>query len=154
GTSYTSPVSTITTLGEPPWPPRPFKSRTATRAVIHIKLQNTPAEDRRVPRFFSLEDLPNDKRLSRGVPHQHPDALAGLLRQLAGGEVAAPEQLGDGTVLRVDMRQLGWDQSEAWDEIMKAYPYGLTDQEIAEIERLASKELPFVRLDWFVAEAS
>jgi serine/threonine-protein kinase len=75
----------------------------------------------------------------------------------------------EGTVLAVDLRRLDWDRRQVWKALLKYYPYGLAfdeskDRKIKDLAadlyrdvkgsaRLGTK-LPFVRADWFVANAA
>src|SRR5262249_31837588 len=69
-------------------------------------------------------------------------------------QAPTPERLLEGTVLRVDLRTLGWDQSRGWEEALAANPYGLIDPQVKEVMELTGNSFPFVRADWFVATAS
>src|SRR5262249_30036133 len=66
-----------------------------------------------------------------------------------------PVPLADGTVLAIDLLDVGWDVP-AWRELLAHYPYGLRhDGDVASaVYRMAGTELPVVRADWFVAAAS
>jgi serine/threonine protein kinase len=150
-------TSAVTTRQDPPPPipdpPRPFKSRMETLTLIRSQLNNTPAQDRPFQRFFTLEHLSNNQRFTTEDLNQHRNALADLLRQFRP-QAPPPERLGDGTVFRVDIRTLGWDQSEAWDEVLADYPYGLLDDQVRQIKEIVRNAFPFVRADWFIATAS
>jgi hypothetical protein len=63
----------------------------------------------------------------------------------------------------VDVRDLDWDRDDLWQQVMRAYPYGLRftprpDKDLRELDdevrRLADCDLPLVRADWFVATAT
>jgi serine/threonine-protein kinase len=72
----------------------------------------------------------------------------------------------EATILRVDLRELGWDQ-EDWGAILAAYPYGLTygdvrDNELSKVAgaigQIAgarrSGDLTAIRADWFIVTAT
>ncbi len=72
-----------------------------------------------------------------------------------------PEQ----TVLAVDIRKLGWDNSRVWMRLLNEYPYGLkfknhpdaSFRELAlEIEALLGPDVPLadIRADWFLDTAA
>jgi hypothetical protein len=141
----------------PPPITRSFKSRAETLAAIRKQLDNTPEQDRPFQRFFTLEHLYNQYRSSeedlKKVLNEHREALAGLLG-LFNPAGSVKNVLADGTVLQVDIRSVGWDRSRAWLSVLVAYPYGLLDQEVKDIEDFAGDQGNVVRADWFVAAAS
>ena len=57
--------------------------------------------------------------------------------------------------MRIDVRDLRWTR-ELWEVLVLAYPYGLQHSGVAasSVYKLSGTRLPYVRADWFVAQAS
>src|SRR5437763_1655618 len=60
-----------------------------------------------------------------------------------------------GLVLRVDLRDLLWDNN-LWNRLLAEYPYGVIEDTGAfrAVAAAAATRLPVVRADWFLATAS
>lgn len=138
----------------------------------------TAREDRRFKRYFTLTNLHNnsfEKRVGRqGKNFDASDlrlaraALAKLANSLSWKhEIVVPRIVDQGEeeiLLAVDLRDLGWDEKNLWNEILKLYPYGLTyetvptDDEFREtasqVYELTNSKVPAVRVDWFIDNAS
>ena len=59
-------------------------------------------------------------------------------------------------LVRVDIRDLGWD-SDTWDKLAKDYPFGYdpaSDSVLKSLSAETSTNLPIMRVDWFMANAS
>lgn len=155
--------------------PRVFISQAETARVIRDDLQQTDGADRPYRRYFSLVNLHNNSFGSRvGRSGRNIDdadlpafraALSKLLNSLsweAGIVVPVaidPQQ----TILRIDLRDLGWSAGKQWNDLLKVYPYGLTFGEVEnpalrnvskEAAELSGSPLPVVRVDWFLDTAS
>ncbi len=144
---------------------RTVKADRDVLATLRDHLGKARAEDRPHLRYFSFANLHNNRgvrddelRLARG-------ALAKLVNSLSTKpDVIVPRAIdADQTVFVVDERDLGWDESEAWKEVLAVYPYGLKhdkdsareDRTLAEdVVEKAGTSMPFVRADWFIANAS
>lgn len=146
---------------------REFKSVLDTHRAIADDLQAAAESDRGRLVYFTLVHLYNHPDVSDFDLRLHRAALSKAINSLSWQpEIVVPQSIdAEGTLLRVDLRDLGWDQKD-WNAILAAYPYGLTykdvlDKSLAEtarrIERLAgegrSGELLAVRADWFVVTA-
>ena len=61
-----------------------------------------------------------------------------------------------GTLVRIDLRDLNWTAAD-WDRMIHFYFYGVSSRDNPELEtliRTTGTELPVVRTDWFMANAS
>ncbi len=156
---------------------RKFISEKDVYLLIRNDLRATPREDRIYRRYFTLTNLHNnsfEKRLGKNGKNfdgaDLPLARAALSK-LANSvswkqEIVVPRIVDAGqaeVVLVVDLRDLGWDDRNLWNEILKLYPYGLkqnvsTDDELremsAEVYELSGTHVPYVRVDWFIDTAS
>lgn len=139
-----------------------------------------PAEDRPFARYFSLNHL-----LTGGATADelqlHRDALAKAINHLSWQhEVVRPHPIEPSqTVLRVDLRALGWDERpferivdgepagpspvNLFDLALLEYPYGVDYEDSETFDRLATeflapagqvRPIPYVRADWFVSTAT
>jgi len=73
-------------------------------------------------------------------------------------EIVKPTALGpQSLVFRIDLREYAWTW-ETWRRITENYPYGIATRELAakieRIEELSGVTIPYIRADWFVANAS
>lgn len=147
-------------------------------ARIRFDLAGRPREDRAFQRYFTLTNLYNnsfEKRIGRqGKNFDTADlrvaraALAKLVNSLSWKqELVVPRIVDAGqeeVILAVDLRDLGWDERNLWNEILKQYPYGLThnvvaiEEELREIAAqvydMSGSKIPAVRVDWFIDTAS
>jgi hypothetical protein len=143
---------------------RPFLSVRDTLAAVRQHLQNTPLDDRKFQRYFSLAHVHNNPRRTDAEVDLHRKALGKLLAQFLVNKEAGPEPVDPArTVFAVDLRALGWEKDHRWRELLKAYPYGLKrseaqDADVAalagEVYDLAVCEVPIVHGDWLIATAS
>src|SRR5262249_14884645 len=121
----------------------------------------------RYQRYFTLTHLHNQAGVKAAELQLYRAALGKLVNSLSWQfDVTVPTPLDAGaTVFAVDLRDLGWDRHDVWDELLKRYPYGLTyaDHPDPEVKELAEEvarlgdprcDVPYLRADWFVANAS
>lgn len=84
-------------------------------------------------------------------------SLSKLVNHLSWRQkIVVPKTLGpDKTLMRIDFRDYKWTPA-TWLRIVAAYPYGVRDfaKQCDQIKALCGAELPYVRVDWFVANAS
>ncbi|HEV8486333.1 MAG TPA: hypothetical protein VGV87_22505 [Blastocatellia bacterium] len=133
---------------------RTFISGPAITAMIHDDL--TRAGERTWPflRYFSIVHLYN-----AGVPEEelesHRAALAKLINSLSWHrDITLPAAIDPArTLFRVDLRDYEWTTA-AWNNILAVYPYGIRTADSERISRLSGADLPYVRADWFLANAS
>jgi hypothetical protein len=75
-----------------------------------------------------------------------------------GNSLVVPEPV-EGTkelLVRVDIRDLGWDEKK-WETLVSQYPYGYepdSDPILASLSDQTATKLPIMRTDWFTANAS
>lgn len=118
-------------------------------------------------RYLSLAHLANDTRVSPEQIRQVRDGLDTLLPKLAhdGDPVGLEPVAGDASLLRLDLRRLGWEPGWQWEEVIRHYPYSLRYRAGdlqpgvraagSTIAKLLDTDLtPFLLADWFAATAS
>jgi len=131
--------------------------------------QNLARSDRRHQRYLSLHHASNNPRFDQADLRMFRAALSKLLNSLARTSLLAlPQPVGtddvsQAFVYRIDLRDYGWT-TDQWQTAIRGYPYGLTfnDPDLQEvcddIEELtgpvSSDGVPYLRIDWFVANAS
>lgn len=142
---------------------RPVEDLEAIRAYLLDKDQTS----RRNLRFFTLSHLSNnnarysdqDIRIVRAAVSKLINSLSWEL-ELVTLEIV-PDT--DATVMAVDLHDLRWTGGNQWMQIMNEYPYGLKfnyikDEQLKQVaidvQQLSGAELPFIRADWFVFNAS
>jgi serine/threonine-protein kinase len=147
-------------------PPRPFRSERDVLVAIQGHLNAANPASRPFLRFFTFTNLFNNHQfVSDFEMRLYRAALSKLVNSLSWqNSIVLPVAIdAEQTVFVVDLRDLGWDNNDLWKQILKVYPYGLKfdrspDRELADIAadvyRLASSDLPYVRADWFIANAS
>lgn len=166
---------------EAPFPATEVRKHVSEKDVFVLMkddLLATAREDRRYKRYFTLTNLHNnsfEKRIGRqGKNFDAADlrlaraALAKLANSLSWKhEIVVPRIVDPGEaeiLMSVDLRDLGWDEKNLWNEILKQYPYGLTyetvptDEEFreaaAQVYEMTNSKVPAVRVDWFIDNAS
>jgi mono/diheme cytochrome c family protein len=128
------------------------------KAIVQ-DLQAANERDRPFLRYYSLANIANnpdvpDKRLAL-----YRGALSKLVNHLSWNqEIVKPHAVNESeTLLRIDLRDFDWTP-DIWKRIIAAYPYGVRTRglegELRQIEALSGVELPYIRVDWFVANAS
>ena len=133
--------------------------------AIRDHLNRLPRQDRPFQRYFTLTNLHSNPNVKEADLRLYRAALAKLVNHLSlKPDVVVPAPLDpEGTVFAVDLRQLDWDRHDAWRQVLRVYPYGLKHdrdpddavQELArEVYDKAGNDLPYVRADWFIANAS
>jgi WD40 repeat protein/mono/diheme cytochrome c family protein len=125
-------------------------------ASILTDLERLDRRARRFQRYFSLVPL---ARAGVGEPtlNSYHVGLRKLLNSLSWHPRIAVLHTVDpgGLVLRVDLRDLLWDNN-LWNRLLAEYPYGLLEDAGAfrAVAVNAATRLPVVRADWFLATAS
>lgn len=136
--------------------------------------------DRPFYRYFSFAHLHNNQTVTQDQLRVFKAALSKAInamsreRSIVVPEVVDPKdetcyvdrRNGHETIFAIDLRDVGWDEDlDAWEKVIEAYPYGLKpptqDRDavnaFGDIERDYGSlfdEIPYVRADWFVAEAT
>ena len=146
--------------GAPTWddpaaqPKRSFLTEPAILALIRNDLLQARERNRPFLRYFSLADLFN-----AAVADQELDvyraALSKLVNSLSWHREVAPLLSIDParTIFRVDLRDYNWTAA-TWDMLLASYPYGVRGLDSRTIDQLSGATLPYIRADWFVANAS
>jgi serine/threonine-protein kinase len=127
-------------------------------------LLKLPDTDRRYQRFFTMTHLANNPAEAASLPIYRA-GLAKLLNSLSWKKTIVQPKAVDPaqTIYALDLRELDWEAPDRWQDITRAYPYGLRYDGRAgsslrsladEVARLASVPMPYVRADWFIANAS
>ncbi|MCA9440375.1 MAG: hypothetical protein KC964_06175, partial [Candidatus Omnitrophica bacterium] len=156
--------------GAPPFPEReraerPFLSDKEILRSIQTDLQGRDENDRVFRRYFTLAQIHNNEHASEKDLRMARAAFSKLLNSLTWqSEIVVPEIIDEHkAILAIDLRDLIWDREDHWDRIMAEYPYGIVletspDPEIRhlaeDVYRLTNCQLPYIRVDWFVANAS
>jgi len=144
---------------------RAFKSDRDVLTAIRDDLRRTPQADRRFQRYFTLAHLYNNKTVTEADMRLYRAALGKLANSLSWEpELHVPRPVDkEETVFAVDLRKLGWDKQDLWQEILRQYPYGLKlsqhrDEAVRELAQevydLSSSNQPYLRADWFIASAA
>ena len=138
---------------------RQFISESQLLAAIIRDLVSAPETDRPYLRYYSLANLWNSVDVEESELELYRMALSKLVNHLSWEKVITqPRQLGfENMVLRIDLRNYGWT-AETWRKIIASYPYGLErsglSQSIERVQALSGVSLPYIRVDWFIANAS
>ena len=117
-------------------------------------LRELPVRYRRYYRYFSITHLYN-----AGVPEAELEgyrlALSKLLNSLSWHRmIVVPKAIDPAkTILRIDIRDYSWTESK-WNHLIWQYPYTYLPKYSDTIRSLSGAAVPFVRADWFVANAS
>ena len=133
---------------------RSFQKEQSLLALIRNDLLQARERNRSFLRYFSLAHLYN-----AGVPDAELDtyrtALSKLVNSLSWHREVTPLSSIDQarTVFRVDLRDYNWTAA-TWNMLFVAYPYGVRGAESRAIDQLSGSPLPYIRADWFVANAS
>ena len=146
--------------GAPNWddpaaePKRIFLTEPAILTLIRNDLLQSRERNRPFLRYFSLAHLYNG-----GVPDAelatYRAGLSKLVNSLSSHrEITPPASIDDArTVFRVDLRDYNWTAA-TWNMLLADYPYGVRSVESRVIDQLSGATLPYVRADWFAANAS
>ncbi|TVQ01855.1 MAG: hypothetical protein EA381_04495 [Planctomycetaceae bacterium] len=139
-------------------PDRGFVGEATLLQNIATDLSRLPAADRRHARYFSLAHLWNDASISDEHLRMVRAAVSKLINSLSSQPRIVPPTAidDDGLILRVDLRDYGWNHRQHWLPLLSRYPYGLViSGEIADAVYAATEcDLPYLRADWFVHHAS
>ena len=157
--------------------------KAGTEVILKAILEDVrklPVSDRPSARYLSLNHLLVDGVDAEALQVER-DALAKAINHLTWErDLVRPQPIDpSGTVFRIDLRTLGWDQKpyqrieddkeagpsrlNLFDLVLLEYPYGVVsddsetyDQLVAEFLTPAGqvRPIPFVRADWFVSTAT
>ena len=151
----------------PPPPPPPITHEQMLK-WMHEDLMKQPEGDRRDVRYFTLTHLYNAGRRPETMDN-YRTALSKLINSLSWKpKILNPVPIDKNqTILRIFLTDYAWDPN-IWDEIsLKGpypYPYNINypaskkfpDQKKLqeELEQEAKAAIPFIRADWFIANAA
>ena len=133
--------------------------------TIENHVESLAPFDRAFARYFTLTHLYNAGETTEAL-RAYSVALSKLVNSLSWGfEVKKPTPIDPrGTIFHIDLRHYEWDvRNEAWTQIEQEYPYSIDfdpETQAGLLERLTNLreemrcEVPFVHVDWFLAEAS
>jgi serine/threonine protein kinase len=144
---------------------RPLKSEKDVLVAIRDYLRPLREGDRTSQRFFTIHNLYNNKSVSDDDLRLARAAVAKLINSLSWkADIAVPKPIDrEQTILAIDLRDVGWDEHDRWNELLSRYPYGLrhdkaqdqaTREAARDVSTLANTSMPSVRADWFAARAS
>jgi hypothetical protein len=156
--------------GTQPPPPEgvpPAANLAALLGRIATDLATLDDQSQQYQRYLSLAHLANDSRVPAGELLLVRDGLGALMPKLAssGEPVRLESVAGDASLLRLDLRRLGWLPEHQWEAIIRRNPYSLRfktgDLEPgvraagSTIAKLLDTDLtPYLLADWFIAAAS
>ncbi|MEW6211738.1 MAG: hypothetical protein AB1631_25500 [Acidobacteriota bacterium] len=143
--------------GAPAWDdpsPRAFISETAILSAISYDLSRAGERSRPFLRYFSLAHLYNAGASSEELD-AYRAALSKLINSLSWHREITPPAPVDAskTIYRIDLRDYQWT-AQTWNRLLSFYPYGIRTAEGEVIRLLSGALLPYVRADWFAANAS
>jgi len=142
------------TGSKPNQPARPRLTEPGVLVAIRDDLLRAPQRNRSFQRYFSLAHLYN-----AGIPDAelevYTESLSKLINSLSWRrEITSPAAIEPSrSVYRIDLRDYDWT-ADTWNEILAAYPYAMRTEESQLINQISGSEAPYVRADWFAANAS
>ena len=156
--------------GAPDWNaiPRPeidFITTDAMLETIENHVNSLSARDKSFARYFTLTHLYNAGETTEAL-NAYRRALSKLVNSLSWGrEVVKPQPIdAEQTIYYIDLRDYEWDvRNDAWTQIEQAYPYKMAfdaptqthlREKLTTLQQEMSCEVPFVHVDWFLANAS
>jgi hypothetical protein len=138
---------------------RPFLSESEVLASIIQDLEATPKADRPHRRYYSIANLWNAADVTPTALESSRAAVGKLANHLSWKpEIVKPVSVGnENAILRIDLRDYGWTD-RTWERIVAGYPYAAVANDLrdkaAQIRALSGAIVPYLRADWFVANAS
>jgi serine/threonine-protein kinase len=145
---------------------REFVDDKAVQTAIRDHLRTQDRFDRPYQRYFTIANLHNNPKISDEELGLARAGVSKMVNSLSRKpSIAVPSAIGPGqTVLALDIRKLGWNNSRVWMLLLSEYPYGLKftnqrDREFRdaalEIESLLGPDVPLadIRADWFLDTA-
>lgn len=146
---------------------RSFISEEQIMKTIARHLFDENGNDRKFQRYFSIAHLHNNRTVTETELRLYRAALSKAVNSMSRQpSIVVPAAIDDAqTIFHIDLRDYGWqDIVGVWDEVVRAYPYGLKPQSVDEIEQYNKLEelygaaffdgMPYIRGDWFVVTAT
>ncbi|HEY7543486.1 MAG TPA: cytochrome c, partial [Blastocatellia bacterium] len=133
---------------------RAFISEPEILAAIREDLARASERSRPFLRYFSLAHLYNAGASDEEM-NTYRASLSKLINSLSWHrEITLPAPIDAAkAVYRIDLRDYQWT-AQTWNLILSAYPYGIRTADTEVIRVLSGALLPYVRADWFAANAS
>ena len=143
---------------------RPFISPAQLLASIESHLISIEPFDRAFARYFTMTHLYNAGETPE-ILREYRNALSKLVNSLSWGrKIINPQPIDpQATIYYIDLRHYEWDRNDAWTTIEAAYPYHISFQAPAKLERRnqlgrlqrhCKSDVPALHIDWFIATAS
>lgn len=131
-----------------------FTPESALLATIEQDLEKSSERSRPFLRYFSIAHLKN-ANVPENELEEYRIGLAKLLNSLSWHrEIALPKTINpEKTLLRIDLRDLSWT-ADTWKMVLAVYPYGVHVPANDVIKSFSGAEVPYIRADWFVTNAS
>ena len=153
--------------GAPSWKVRrdvTFITNDEMLTAISEHLETLDPFVRSSARYFTMTNLYNAGELPETL-HVARVALSKLVNSLSWGHtIVNPEPIDAAeTIFYIDLRAYEWDTRDAWSQIETAYPYVIEfdattrpvlHRKFTALREAMVCEVPFVHVDWFLAEAS
>lgn len=133
-----------------------FISPAAMLNSIKTHLEALNPFDRVFARYFTLTHLHNAGE-TPGTLHAYQTALSKLVNSLSWGvEIHNPQPIGNHHIFYIDLRDYGWDITDAWTHVEAVYPYayGFGVPTYETLQQLTDSNIPYVYMDWFIANAA
>jgi mono/diheme cytochrome c family protein len=139
---------------EDPAKARMFLSESAILAQIRSDLAAMPDRTRPYLRYFTLTNVYNAS-VPEAELESYRSALSKLINSLSWHPEITPPAAIDSTrtLFRIDLRDYNWTLA-TWNVLVAAYPYGVRTSDGDSIAHITGSPIPYLRADWFVAEAS
>ena len=155
-------------MGAPDWAvtigERAFITQGTMLDTIKTHLDTLNTFDRSYARYFSMTHLYNAGE-PIDVLADYQLALNKLVNSLSWElEIVNPQPIDtEQTIYYIDLRDYGWDKSEAWTELEQEYPYHIAfnapeqsglQEKLTNLQTEMNCNVPVVHVDWFLANAS
>jgi WD40 repeat protein len=135
---------------------REFLSEVDVVYQIHADLKAIEPRHRKFIRYLSLANLYNAGASDKEM-QTYRQAVSKLANSLSWQRRITPPEAVDPakTLYRLDLRDYQWN-TQTWNRILQAYPHYIGQKGSAYkwVRGVTETELPYVRADWFVANAS
>ena len=143
---------------------RPFISPAQLLTSIETHLMSLEPFDRAFARYFTMTHLYNAGETSE-ILREYRNALSKLVNSLSWGrKIINPQPIDpQTTIFYIDVRRFEWDRNDAWTTIEEAYPYHISFQapahldrrdQLGRLQRHSKSAMPAIHVDWFIATAS
>ena len=141
-----------------------FITTDAMLSAIEDHVTSLPPFDRLSARYFTLTHLYNAGESPEALG-AYQIALSKLVNSLSWSfKVINPTPIDrQKTIFYIDLRHYKWDENEAWTQIEREYDYNIAfdpktqadlHEKLANLRSEMDCEVPFVYVDWFLANAS